>query len=103
MVPSLLRVASLAWLRRCSRRRALAERIALKTPLQAGGWGVLPDDIGTELTRDFPDLMRARYEKFGRGGRGISRGRGSVGEARRGGAVPGLLLLLGVLGGDGRG
>ena len=72
MVPSLLRVASLAWLRRCSRRRALAERIALKTPLQAGGWGVLPDDIGTELTRDFPDLMRARYEKFGRGGRGAA-------------------------------
>ena len=68
MVPSLLRVASLAWLRRCSRRRALAERIALKTPLQAGGWNVLPNDIGTELTRDFPDLMEARYQMFGRGG-----------------------------------
>ena len=68
MVPSLLRVASLAWLRRCSRRRALAERIALKTPLQSGGWNVLPNDIGTELTRDFPDLMEARYQMFGRGG-----------------------------------
>ena len=68
MVPSLLRVASLAWLRRCSRRRALAERIALKTPLQAGGWDVLPNDMGTELTRDFPDLMEARYQMFGRGG-----------------------------------
>ena len=63
-----MRVASLAWLRRCSRRRALAERIALKTPLQAGGWNVLPDDIGTELNRDFPDLMEAHYQKFGRGG-----------------------------------
>ena len=30
---------------------------------------MLPNDIGTELTRDFPDLMEARYQMFGRGGR----------------------------------
>ena len=29
---------------------------------------MLPNDIGTELTRDFPDLMEARYQMFGRGG-----------------------------------
>ena len=29
---------------------------------------MLPNDMGTELTRDFPDLMEARYQMFGRGG-----------------------------------
>ena len=33
---------------------------------------MLPNDIGTELNRDFPDLMEARYQKFGRGGRGAA-------------------------------
>ena len=29
---------------------------------------MLPNDMGTELTTDFPDLMEARYQMFGRGG-----------------------------------
>ena len=29
---------------------------------------MLPNDMGTELTSDFPDLMEARYQMFGRGG-----------------------------------
>ena len=35
----------------------------------------MPYNLGMELKRDFPHLMRARYEKFGRGGgRGGGRG-----------------------------
>ena len=69
-VPLLLRVASLAWLSRCSRREALAERVALRTPpLPGSPWDVLPDDIGKMIGDDFPHLWRARQEEFGRGGR----------------------------------
>ena len=35
----------------------------------------MPYNLGAELKRDFPRLMRARFEKFGRGGgRGGGRG-----------------------------
>ena len=69
-VPLLLRVASLAWLSRCSRREALAERVARRTPpLPGSPWDVLPDDIGKMIRDDFPHLWRARQEEFGRGGR----------------------------------
>ena len=69
-MPLLLRVASLAWLSRCSRREALAERVALRTPpLPGSPWDVLPDDIGKMIRDDFPHLWRARQEEFGRGGR----------------------------------
>ena len=65
-----MRVASLAWLSRCSRREALAERVALRTPpLPGSPWDVLPDDIGKMIGDDFPHLWRARQEEFGRGGR----------------------------------
>ena len=65
-----MRVASLAWLSRCSRREALAERVALRTPpLPGSPWDVLPDDIGKMIRDDFPHLWRARQEEFGRGGR----------------------------------
>ena len=65
-----MRVASLAWLSRCSRREALAERVAQRTPpLPGSPWDVLPDDIGKMIGDDFPHLWRARQEEFGRGGR----------------------------------
>jgi len=69
----LLRVASLAWLSRCSRREAIAERVALRTPSLPGApWDVLPDNIGQLIRDDFPNLWRTRQENFGRGGRGAA-------------------------------
>jgi len=53
----------------CAVWESLAERIALETPLsETGDPGLLPDDIGADLPNDFPELMRRRREKFGRGG-----------------------------------
>ena len=65
-----MRVASLAWLSRCSRREALAERVLRTPPLPGSPWDVLPNDIGQLARDDFPNLWRTRQEKFGRGGRG---------------------------------
>jgi len=65
----LLRVASLAWLSRRSRREALAERVLRAPPLPGSPWDVLPNDIGPLTRDDFPHLWRARQEEFGRGGR----------------------------------
>ena len=71
-MPLLLRVASLAWLSRCSRREALAERVLRTPPLPGSPWDVLPNDIGQLARDDFPNLWRTRQEKFGRGGRGAA-------------------------------
>ena len=67
-----MRVASLAWLSRCSRREALAERVLRTPPLPGSPWDVLPNDIGQLARDDFPNLWRTRQEKFGRGGRGAA-------------------------------
>ena len=67
-----MRVASLAWLSRCSRRESLAERVLRTPPLPGSPWDVLPNDIGQLARDDFPNLWRTRQEKFGRGGRGAA-------------------------------
>ena len=67
-----MRVASLAWLSRCSRREALAERVLRTPPLPGSPWDVLPNDIGQLARDDFPNLWRTRQEQFGRGGRGAA-------------------------------
>ena len=67
-----MRVASLAWLSRCSRRESLAERVLRTPPLPGSPWDVLPNDIGQLARDDFPNLWRTRQEQFGRGGRGAA-------------------------------